>query len=204
MHRISTFAVSLGLLLVPLLALGDDRQEINQTLDAFHQAAATADYPAYVELMTDDVVFLGTDGEERWQGAAFRDFARPRFESGEGWTYVPVSRNVDIASHGAVAWFDEALENATLGNCRGSGMLLRQNGRWLIAQYNLSVPIPNALVDGVVEQIAAYEIDPAAAVAATGSAAVGDSASTDDAEDESPRDSNCAHRRHKTNRKAGC
>jgi hypothetical protein len=28
-------------------------------------------------------------------------------------------------------------------------------GQWKIAQYNLSVPIPNALVDGIVKQIGA-------------------------------------------------
>lgn len=202
MHRIPSFSVSLVLLLVPLLAAGDDRQEINQALDAFHRAAATADYPAYVGLMTEDVVFLGTDGKERWQGAEFRDFARPRFENGDGWVYVPVSRNVDISTNGDVAWFDEALENASLGNCRGSGMLLREKGSWLIVQYNLSVPIPNELVDGVVEQIAAFETDPAAALSTT--AAAGESVSTDDAEDKNRRDSNCSQRRHKTNRKAGC
>ena len=59
-----------------------EQQRIHQTLDAFHQAAATGDFETYVMLMTEDVVFLGTDGTERWQGQAFRDFARPRFAEG--------------------------------------------------------------------------------------------------------------------------
>jgi ketosteroid isomerase-like protein len=182
----------------PLVAAGD-REEINSSLDAFHQAAAASDYPAYEALMTDDVVFLGTDGSERWQGDEFREFARPRFERGDGWDYVPVSRNIDVSGNGAVAWFDEALDNDSLGRCRGSGMLLRQNGRWRIAQYNLSVPIPNDLVDGVVAQIAAFEageIAPAPFVSP-------ESAEASAAEPEE-RPAGCAQRRHKTNRKAGC
>ena len=52
------------------------------TLDSFHQAAARADIDSYLAAMTDDVVFLGTDGSERWQGQAFRDFAPDSFQCG--------------------------------------------------------------------------------------------------------------------------
>ena len=151
--------------------------------------------------MTDDVVFLGTDGQERWQGQAFRDFAQNRFESGKGWVYKPVSRNVDLAVNGAVAWFDEALDNADLGSCRGSGLLLRRNGDWLIAQYNLSVPIPNDLVDGVVAQIAAFETDPQSAAEITAAAGV---EAADKVEEAGEPDPKCSRKRHKTNRKASC
>lgn len=181
------------------LALAGDREDINSSLDAFHQAAAASDYPAYEALMTDDIVFLGTDGSERWQGEEFREFARPRFERGDGWEYVPVSRNIEVSSNGAVAWFDEALDNDGLGRCRGSGMLLRENGRWRIAQYNLSVPIPNDLVDGVVVKIAAFEAGEIAPAPATAK----ESAEAPAAEPEE-RPAGCAQRRHKTNRKAGC
>jgi len=47
------------------------------------------------------------------------------------------------------------LDTPNLGVCRGSGVLVRQSGEWKIAQYNLSVPIPNSIVDGLVKQIAA-------------------------------------------------
>jgi endonuclease/exonuclease/phosphatase family metal-dependent hydrolase len=48
------------------------------------------------------------------------------------------------------------LDTPNLGPCRGSGVLLLIGREWKIAQYNLSVPVPNDLVGGVVKQIAEY------------------------------------------------
>ena len=53
-----------------------------------------------------------------------------------------------------MAWFDEELDTPNLGPARGSGVLLRQNGIWKIAQYNLSIPIPNTLASEVVKLVA--------------------------------------------------
>ena len=47
------------------------------------------------------------------------------------------------------------LNTPNLGVCRGSGVVVLLGGKWKIAQYNLSVPIPNAMVDGIVKQIGA-------------------------------------------------
>jgi hypothetical protein len=55
-----------------------------------------------------------------------------------------------------VAWFDEALDTPNLGPCRGSGVLVKEGNSWKIAQYNLSVPIPNALMDEIKERIAKH------------------------------------------------
>lgn len=51
----------------------------------------------------------------------------------------------EITFRGDTAWFDEDLESAGLGAVRGSGVLVRdpRSGAWKIAQYNLSIPIPN-------------------------------------------------------------
>ena len=35
-------------------------------LDAWHKAAADANFDAYFNLMTDDAVFIGTDATENW------------------------------------------------------------------------------------------------------------------------------------------
>ncbi len=43
-----------------------------------------------------------------------------------------------------------------MGACRGSGVLVLSGGAWKIAQYNLSIPIPNDLADGVTKQIAEH------------------------------------------------
>src|SRR2546428_801943 len=59
-------------------------------------------------------------------------------------TGMPRPRAPTVSSDGKKAWFDEDLETEKLGAARGSGVLVKDGGRWKIAQYNLSIPIPNA------------------------------------------------------------
>jgi len=128
---------------------------VGSTLDAFHGAAASADEEKYFSLLTPDAVFLGTDPGERWTRDEFRKWAHPYFASGKGWTYKSTARWISFAPDRRVAWFDEVLQNASYGTCRGSGVLVQQaDGSWKISQYNLSIPIPNALADEVVKIIA--------------------------------------------------
>ena len=143
--------------LLPRFATAEPRQSVVETLDAFHAAAARADVDAYLGLLTRDAVFLGTDGAERWQGEAFRAFVGDSFSGGTGWAYIPQERRLMLSADGNTAWFDEMLDNEQLGSCRGSGVLVQENGEWLIAQYNLSVPIPNRMLLSVVAGIQAVE-----------------------------------------------
>ena len=201
MTRYQALLLLLFTLAVPVLQ-ADETDLINTALDDFHSAAADADYQRYAALMAGDIVFLGTDSGERWEGRAFADFARPHFENGKGWTYLPRDRSISLSKDGSVAWFDELLGHEKLGTCRGSGVLVREAGGWKIAQYNLSVPIPNDLVYGVAGQIKAFEAGDGTvpAGAATASEAAAEEPDADEAE---PR-KQCRERRHKTNRKASC
>ena len=199
-----------ALALVACIALAGpvrgDESAPEATLDSFHQAAANADAAAYFAAMTDDVVFLGTDGSERWQGNDFRDFAAAHFSAGQGWTYVPLRRDITVSANGDIAWFDELLQNDGLGTCRGSGVLVKSTNGWKIAQYNLSVPIPNAIVRDVATDIAALQAAPAAAAGAAGvsSAAAVSVPAVDPEPAETATRDGCSKKRFKTNRKAGC
>ena len=51
------------------------------------------------------------------------------------------------------AWFDELLMNQSYGECRGTGVMVLENGAWKIAQYHLTIPIPNELAREVVSMI---------------------------------------------------
>ncbi|HKI02065.1 MAG TPA: nuclear transport factor 2 family protein [Thermoanaerobaculia bacterium] len=124
-----------------------------KVLDAFHSAAARADGEAYFALLGPDAVFLGTDGTERWDKAAFQKFAQPYFAQGKGWTYTPRDRHVKLSRDGRIAWFDEMLDNESYGECRGSGVLEKTDAGWKIVQYNLSVPMPNDLSKELVARI---------------------------------------------------
>ena len=120
---------------------------IGGVIDAWHAAAAAADEEKYFSYFTPDAVFLGTDATERWTRDEFRAWAHPYFAKGKAWSFKSVTRSISIAPDGQVAWFDEALETPNLGPCRGSGVVVATKAGWKIAQYNLSIPIPNDLVD---------------------------------------------------------
>jgi hypothetical protein len=67
-----------------------------------------------------------------------------------------LERHVTLSSDGKLAWFDEALDNAGYGECRGTGVLQKRDGRWVLLQYNLTVPVPNDLMGDVAKKIRAY------------------------------------------------
>lgn len=133
-------------------AASESRSGVDLTLDAMHTAASRADGPRYFATYVPDAVFLGTDASERWTLAEFRAYAEPYFAQGRGWTYVPRDRSVFVSGDGRTAWFDERLSNEKYGECRGTGVLVkRADGLWRISQYNLSKPVRNELMDGLLE-----------------------------------------------------
>ncbi|MCP3981776.1 MAG: nuclear transport factor 2 family protein [bacterium] len=147
-----------GLLLAPAHG-AEATSEVADVLDRLHRAAADADGEAYFDLFTSDAVFLGTAAEERWTIEEFQAFAQPYFSAGRGWTYVvrQGGRNVVVSRGGDVAWFDEVLDNEKYGECRGTGVLRRIGDRWKIAQYNLTIPVPNEIALDVVGMIRALD-----------------------------------------------
>jgi hypothetical protein len=132
-------------------------EAVAATLDRFHAAAARADGSAYFAELAREAVFLGTDATERWDVAAFRAYAEPYFARGQGWTFVPLERHVSLSADAGVAWFDERLDNVKYGETRGSGVLVRQGQRWLIAHYVLSFAVPNQVSLQLVELVRARD-----------------------------------------------
>ena len=135
------------------LLLADSTQQVAAVLDDWHSAASVADEERYFAHFAPNGVFMGTDATERWTVSQFRDWARPHFQSKKAWSFKPRDRHIDFSADGRVAWFDEMLDTPNLGTCRGSGVLMRIGKVWKIAQYNLSIPIPNALAATIVKQI---------------------------------------------------
>lgn len=129
---------------------------VARTLDDFHDAAANGDEARYFAILPDDAVFLGTDASERWTGAEFRAFAMPYFQRPEAWTYVPVQRHVVLEPDGEHATFDELLDNDGYGLCRGSGAMVRRDGRWVLQLYDLSIPMPNDLAAAFAQRIRSF------------------------------------------------
>lgn len=121
----------------------DSLADVNKILNNWHLAAAKADEKAYFGYLAEDSVFLGTDATERWNKEEFRRFAHPHFAKGKAWAFVATRRAVMFSKDGKVAWFDEDLKTENMGPCRGSGVLVLDKGNWKIAQYNLTLTIPN-------------------------------------------------------------
>ncbi len=123
--------------------------EINTQLDAWHRAAAEANYESYFDKMTADGVFIGTDATENWQNKAFKEFSKPYFDKGKAWNFTVLRRNVYVNETQDFAWFDELLDTQ-MKICRGSGVLKKVGEDWKVAHYVLSIAIPNENVTEVI------------------------------------------------------
>ncbi|WP_103666047.1 nuclear transport factor 2 family protein [Gracilimonas amylolytica] len=128
---------------------------VDAVLDDWHAAAAEGDFERYfAHFESDSSIFMGTDATERWTVAEFKPWSKPYFEDdGVAWTFTPTFRKIYFSDNGMVAWFDEELDTPNLGPSRGTGVLVKNENGWKIAHYNLTIPIPNSIVDDVVEQI---------------------------------------------------
>ncbi len=135
----------------------DAESEVEAILDQLHHLASVGDFDAYFDLYTPDAIFLGTDATERWTIDDFKAYARPAFADGSGWSYEPTERHIYLAPGSRAAWFDERLQNASFGETRGTGVLVRgDDGAWKITQYNLAIPVPNDLARDFVARIRAH------------------------------------------------
>ncbi len=151
------FSVGLTLFSNALFANSD----IDYVLDTFHQAAADADQKVYFSLLDEQAIFLGTDSSERWTKKEFAAFVTPYFSKGRGWLYRPTQRNITLIKQSKkgeqLAFFDELLDNNTYGRCRGTGVLRLTPEGWKILQYNLSIPVPNAIASDIVKEIQKHQ-----------------------------------------------
>ena len=130
--------------------LQSEKQNITTILDNWHKAAATANYEAYFSAMSDESIFIGTDATENWNKKQFQAFAKPYFDKGKAWNFKAIERNIYFSENEKTVWFDELL-NTQMKICRGSGVLVQENGQWKIKHYVLSMTIPNDITDEVVK-----------------------------------------------------
>ncbi len=118
-------------------------REMDRLMNNWHKDVAALELDAFFNLMSEDFFYLGTDPGERWSKKEFRKFCEPYFlEKKQTWNFKPIKRNWDISPDGKFAWFDESLDT-WMEECRGSGVMIKENGEWKIVQYNLTVLIEN-------------------------------------------------------------
>lgn len=127
-----------------------------QSIDAWHRAAATAQFDDYFDLMTNDGIFIGTDATENWQLDEFKAFSKPYFEKGKAWSFTAIERHVYRQDQ--LVYFDELLDTQ-MGICRGSGVMKCQDGKWKIAHYVLSIAVPNEMVTSLTQMKQQWDND---------------------------------------------
>ncbi|MEZ5570664.1 MAG: nuclear transport factor 2 family protein [Halioglobus sp.] len=170
------------------------------TLDALHKAGAQADQAAFISLLAKDAVFLGLADGSRLQGQSLRDFINESFAQGKTWGYRSNERQTHLAADGTVAWFEETLEQgqAPQARGRGTGVMVRDGGEWMIVQYNLTPPQTNiAATSTLAPTVGGVASPQTASPGLTSPPADGTSTG-------SPPKEECRKFRHKTNKKATC
>ncbi len=126
------------------------KKEITYFLDQWHKAAAEVNFDAYFSAMAEESIYIGTDATENWNKKQFQAFAKPYFDRGKAWSFKAIERNIYYSEDGKLVWFDELL-STQMKICRGSGVLMQENGQWKIKHYVLSMTIPNDTTDEVVK-----------------------------------------------------
>lgn len=147
MKQFLTFFLFLSSL-IPAAAQSSAKENIDQLLNQWHDAAARADFDDYFSKMAEESVFIGTDPTENWHKPAFMKWSKPYFDKGKAWSFSTLERNIFLAEDCNLAWFDELLDTH-MGICRGSGVVSKEDGEWKIKHYVLSIEIPNDNVSEV-------------------------------------------------------
>lgn len=133
-----------------------EKESIGTMLDSMNKAAAKADFQQYFSFYADSSVFMGTDATEYWYKDAFMKWAQPYFDKKTTWDFTSFHRNIYFGKQSDIAWFDELL-NTQMKICRGSGVIVKENGAWKIKQYVLSMTVPNEKLDDVLKAKASIE-----------------------------------------------
>ncbi len=135
------------------MAPSDHEALINDLMDAWHKAAATADEDVFFDgTMAVDGIYLGTDASERWTRDEMKEWSKTFFEKDTAWDFTAKSRNVYFSNDGKTAWFEELLDT-WMGDCRGSGVLELTSEGWKLKHYNLAILVANDVVKGYLDLI---------------------------------------------------
>lgn len=134
----------------------DPEKEVNEFVDAWHKAAATADGTTFFRSMDKDCIYIGTDASERWERDEMQKWAKPYFQKDSAWDFTATKRDVYFSDDGVYAWFEESLDT-WMGVCRGSGVLKKTKNGWKFKHYHLSVTVPNDVVKDFISLVSKYE-----------------------------------------------
>lgn len=125
---------------------------IDEMINNWHKAAATADEDVFFGSMTEDCIYIGTDKSERWLRDELKDWSAEYFKRDKAWAFTPIEREIYFSDDEKLAWFNETLDT-WMGVCRSSGVVTLVDGEWKLKHYHLSITVPNDVVKDFIELV---------------------------------------------------
>ena len=126
-------------------ASASDTQQVNAFIDEWHDDAAHA-RSRFFDKMAPGAIYIGTDKSERWTRDELKAWSKKYFERPSAWAFTAIKRNVAFSADKSFIWFYEQL-NTQMGVCQASGVVQRTANGLQILHYQLSIAVPNELVD---------------------------------------------------------
>ena len=131
-------------------------RQVNAFVDEWHDDAANARM-AYFDKIARDGIYIGTDRTELWGRDAFKAWSKKYFDAKKAWSFKATRRNVYASADKSLIWFDELLDTPNMGHCMASGVIRKTAKGFEIVHYQLSVAVPNEVVDQVTRTIRDHE-----------------------------------------------
>ena len=126
--------------------------EIRKVLDEMLEALNTGDAGRLRTVLSErpNAVHIGTDAEEWWTSKLLLDAAAVDVH-GEN-DVRAVADDLDIHVHGDIAWIEGrgrfTRADGAERPVRMTGVLVREDGQWKVAQSHASIGVPNADIFG--------------------------------------------------------
>jgi hypothetical protein len=127
------------------------KEEVAATIEQFFHAMDTQNLELMENLIprSETTVHIGTDEGEIWKGwQVLNDATKEQFQGLEYYKANIHDLTINIAPSKEVAWYFHLLDaeiksngNITCWNgARFTGVLQKENGRWVMAQTHVSIP----------------------------------------------------------------
>ncbi|MEA2496774.1 MAG: hypothetical protein QOJ29_4685 [Thermoleophilaceae bacterium] len=120
--------------------------DAEEALEQIYKALQAGDVDALSDYLDEDIVLIGTDPEEWWEGKAdaVRIFRAQAEELGGGF---PIDGGQPTAfAAGEIAWFSNRPAFIVDGErvpCRHTGVLRRTDGGWRLVSSHISIGVAN-------------------------------------------------------------
>ena len=127
------------------------KEEVQSTIEQFFHAMNTQNITLMQQLIpkSEKTVHIGTDDGEVWKGwQVLNDATFEQFKALEYYKADIQDLTINVSDSGNTAWYFHRLDAEIKSNgeiirleeARFTGVVKKQNGRWVMAQTHVSVP----------------------------------------------------------------